>query len=386
MGQSTDPKIILSKLESVAGTDAVPTALLDAILIEDDVQFTHEVMKIDRNNAKAYFGRDQKLVYGKKLTLRFNVEQAGAGAAGTVPKYGTLLKSCGFAENVLAAAHANTAQAGALGSITLAAGASGADNTYRYMQLRITGGTGAGQMRVCKSYVGATKVFTPYKPFTVAPDATSIYSIDAQVVWNPTGTCTSNTKYFYYSGKIHKLLMARGSVAGSQKSGEKRKFIFTVTGLYGGIVDSGAFPDVVLNGWVEPVVVNFANTAKSELHGLSSYCYDFQWDIGNKIVYRNLPGVEDTLFTDREPTGNIEIEDPLIAQKDFPAIVNAGTLGDLLTQHGTVAGNIVGEYLPNVGLDAPTTGDQDGQCSLKFTLDISPTYGTGNDEILIYAK
>jgi hypothetical protein len=386
MGQSTDPKLLLSKVEGVAGTDSVPDGANNAIVIEEDVQVTHELMTVGRGNAKAWFGTDQQLVYGKKLSIKFAVEAAGSGAAGTAPKWGTLLKASGFGENVLAAAHAGTATAGGANSITLQGTASAVDNAYRYMLLRITGGTGAGQSRFCKAYVGATKVFTPYKAFTTPPDVTSVYSIDAQVVYNPQGTSTSNTKYFYYSGKLHKLLMARGSVARSQKAGEKSKFQFVFTGLYGGIADSGAFPAVTLTGWVDPVIVNFANTAKAEVHGLASFGYDFQADIGNKIVYRNVPGVEDILFTDREPTGKIEIEDPLIATKDFPALINANTLGDLYTQHGTVAGNIIGDYMPNVSLKDPSYGDQDGQCTLNLGLVITPTYGVGNDEWLIYTK
>lgn len=385
MGQVTDLKVLLAKIEGVAGTDAVPDGANNAIVIKDDVQVTHDLMTVQRGNAKGWLGRDQELVYGKKLLVRFSVEAAGSGAAGTVPKWGVLMRAAGFTENTLAAAEAGTAQAGAASTITLRAAASAVDNIYRYCQIRITGGTGAGQTRVIKGYVGAGKIATVYKAWTTPPDATSVYSIDAQVVYNPANTASSVTIYFYFSGKLHKLLMARGNVSVSQKAGEQRLMSFDFTGLYGGITDA-AFPAVTVTGWTDPIVVNFVNTAKSELHGYTGFSYDFNYDLGNKIVYRNVPGVEDILFTDREPSGSIEIEDPLIAGKDFPAIVNANTLGDVLTQHGTVAGNVVGDYMPNVSLKSAGYGDQDGQVSVKYNLVITPTYGTGNDEILIYAK
>ncbi|MCU1381981.1 MAG: hypothetical protein JWL71_678, partial [Acidobacteria bacterium] len=57
--------------------------------------------------------------------------------------------------------HAGTAQAGAAGSITLAAGASAVDSIYVGETIAIYAGTGAGQTRVITAYVGATKVATP---------------------------------------------------------------------------------------------------------------------------------------------------------------------------------------------------------------------------------
>ncbi len=73
-----------------------------------------------------------------------------------------------------------TAQAGSARTITLRAGASGVDDFYVPMTVRITGGAGSGQERHIGDYVGATKVATiatSDTDFSPAPDATSTYDV-----------------------------------------------------------------------------------------------------------------------------------------------------------------------------------------------------------------
>lgn len=77
----------------------------------------------------------------------------------------------------LQAIRSNTAQAGAAGTITLDASASASDDFYNDTQIYLTGGTGAGQARRIRDYVGATKVATVVPNWTTNPDATSTFAI-----------------------------------------------------------------------------------------------------------------------------------------------------------------------------------------------------------------
>lgn len=70
-----------------------------------------------------------------------------------------------------------TAQAGAAGTITLDAGATATDNIYNGSLVYIYGGTGIGQTRLIRTYVGATKVATVYPNWQVNPDATSTFIV-----------------------------------------------------------------------------------------------------------------------------------------------------------------------------------------------------------------
>lgn len=70
-----------------------------------------------------------------------------------------------------------TAQAGAAGTITLAAGESATDDLFNGNTVKIISGTGAGQARYIEDYTGATKVADIAPDWTTTPDATSVYEI-----------------------------------------------------------------------------------------------------------------------------------------------------------------------------------------------------------------
>lgn len=70
-----------------------------------------------------------------------------------------------------------TAQAGTTSSITLDASASATNNLYRYHEVWITGGTGAGEASFITGYTGSSKVATVDPAFTVAPDSTSTFAL-----------------------------------------------------------------------------------------------------------------------------------------------------------------------------------------------------------------
>jgi len=75
---------------------------------------------------------------------------------------------------------ASTAQAGAAGSITLAAGASAVDGFYVGNMIYLIGGAAAGQARVITGYVGSTKVAAVTPNWVTNPDVTSVYAVIAE--------------------------------------------------------------------------------------------------------------------------------------------------------------------------------------------------------------
>lgn len=69
-----------------------------------------------------------------------------------------------------------TASAGATSSITLAGGVA-TDNLYRYSEVTILAGTGAGQTRSIVYYIGSSKVAYVGRPWDTSPDSTSVYAV-----------------------------------------------------------------------------------------------------------------------------------------------------------------------------------------------------------------
>jgi hypothetical protein len=100
----TRKKFLIAKIETTYGTDPSPVGGTDA------VQVTNlEVTPIESDNVQAasyqgFLGNSTRgtLVANKRVSVTFDVELAGSGAAGTAPAFGPLLKSCGLSETTSA--------------------------------------------------------------------------------------------------------------------------------------------------------------------------------------------------------------------------------------------------------------------------------------------
>lgn len=73
-----------------------------------------------------------------------------------------------------------TAKAGTNNTITLASGSNVNNNYYIGRKIKITGGTGVGQVRFICGYIGSTNVATVSTVWVINPDSTSTYLIDEE--------------------------------------------------------------------------------------------------------------------------------------------------------------------------------------------------------------
>lgn len=94
--------LLLAKLETVVGTDAVPTAPLNAMHAKVTSIQPTVTQFAERGNVRAYFGSGGQVQVANHSEIDIEVELAGAGAAGTAPAYAPLLKACGMAETLTA--------------------------------------------------------------------------------------------------------------------------------------------------------------------------------------------------------------------------------------------------------------------------------------------
>ena len=90
---------MMHKIETTLGEDASP-AVIDAI-IATNITFTPiEAEEVNRDLILPYLGNQGAILAAEYGKIEFDIEIAGAGAAGTVPKYGSLLRICGLAETI----------------------------------------------------------------------------------------------------------------------------------------------------------------------------------------------------------------------------------------------------------------------------------------------
>lgn len=101
MPRKTRLTAVLAKIETVYGTDAVPTGAADALLISNPTH-SYTYNNAPRDNIKAFLGNDEELVGTRYATCGFDVELSGSGTAGTAPAWGKLLRACAMAETVSA--------------------------------------------------------------------------------------------------------------------------------------------------------------------------------------------------------------------------------------------------------------------------------------------
>ena len=95
-------KIVLAKIETTYGTDAVPTGAANAILTQGLTIRPMEGDTVNRDVDRPTLGNDLAIHVGTHVVCEFNVEFAGAGAVDTAPPYGPLLRMCGLAETITA--------------------------------------------------------------------------------------------------------------------------------------------------------------------------------------------------------------------------------------------------------------------------------------------
>lgn len=163
-----------------------------------------------------------------------------------------------------------TAQAGAAGTITLAAGDLATNDIYNGTRVVTTGGTGSGQSRMVTDYVGSTKVATISPNWTTTPDNTTTYemqaansdvvlvagavasaasgTIDANVIQiSGDTTAADNCELFFdgtgYAGGTTKLGVDIVSISSDTTAADNCELFFDGTGYAGGTTKLGV--DVV---------------------------------------------------------------------------------------------------------------------------------------------
>lgn len=94
-------RTVLIKAESTYGTDSTPAGSdacqvrnLEVTPVQSDI--------VSRDLIRPYLGASPQLIANNRVQVTFEVEYAGSGTAGTAPRYGALLKACGFSETIVA--------------------------------------------------------------------------------------------------------------------------------------------------------------------------------------------------------------------------------------------------------------------------------------------
>jgi hypothetical protein len=94
-------RLILAKSESTYSTDSSPAGT-DAVLVSSLEITPLSGDTVSRELIRPYLGAFDQLIAKTSVEITFEVELAGSGTAGTAPRYGAILRACGFAETISA--------------------------------------------------------------------------------------------------------------------------------------------------------------------------------------------------------------------------------------------------------------------------------------------
>jgi hypothetical protein len=379
----TRNRLVLAEIEVTSGTDPTPTAADNAVLVEEP-RGTPQFELIQTDEVSGSLDHTQSIVGGGFAEHVGRFYAKGSGVAGTLPEYAPYLQAAALGVTTLASDEDDTAQAGASGSITLAAGATSSDLTG--FVITLDGGTGSGQTRVITGYNGTTKVATVYPNWTTPPDATSTYVVSAGNRFAPASTSLKTmTEYLYKKNSgggnaiLEKLIGAAANLSFNIQTRQAGLWSYTLRGLLSapaGVSNPSA-------GTFDSVRPRPLRDADAWLGGAQVCFRNFTFDLGNQLIQGDCPGAEfgydPARVIDRRITGRLNPQLLVLSSRDPFADLAAGTTKALWLNWGETAGNRVSIFFPAIAYTGKEDDDLDG-----LSADGLPFEATGIDAGFYY--
>jgi hypothetical protein len=232
---------------------------------------------------------------------------------------------------------------------------------------------------------GAAGTAPAYGPVLKACGLSETVVATTSVTYAPVSASFSSvTIYFHNDGIRHKVTGCRGTFELSAEVGQIPTISFTMTGIYNAPTDE-SLPAPTYANQAAPLIFKNGNTSNFSIFSYAGCLQSLSFQIANEVVYRELVGcTKESLIVNRAPAGDVVIEAPSIATKDFFAIATGSSTGSISFQHGATAGNIVTFTTAQADIANPSYSDQDGIQMLNLPYVAVPT-SAGNDELsLVY--
>lgn len=206
---------ILTSRKSLFSAITVNQAVQYVSSAAGDITQTVTVSYLDNNNA----------LQTEVKTLNGTTVVAGVATMKTLLKGIKSASTTGdVAVEATTAERTGTAQTGAATSITLDVGASAVDDAYKGMIVRITGGTGVGQIRSVLTYTGATKVANISRAWGTNPDATSVFRVSRGFLFDKSPVEITEVRRLFYNAQA-------AASGGSTKTYYDKIFIKNTNGI-----------------------------------------------------------------------------------------------------------------------------------------------------------
>lgn len=311
--------VILVKVETTSGTDAVPTGVANAIQAMDMQITPLDAKNVDTNIINPWFGNSPSLVGTASVKCSFSVLLAGSGTAATAPAWGALMLGCANAET--------------------------------------------------------TGLLTPnrveYLPATDTLKTVTIYWYDDGLLHKLLG-CFGNVKLSAKSGEAPKLTFDFvGIDAGVSATANATA---TLTGW--------KVPLAVTKANVTDILLGCTYATGALTGGTSYNSTGLSLDWGNQVDFVPMLTTEQVVLSDRKVSGQMSIELSAAQEVTQMAAVKANTLSSIGFVIGTATGNKIMLHLPSVQLINPKKEELNGMRLIGFDLRALPVAGNDEVRII----
>ena len=334
------------KVETTAGTDVVPTAGSNAVVLYDaEIHPLSESTSVDREPYSGNLSQESPVPGMMAGTFTCKTYVSGSGtapaSAATAPPWGVALIGCGFKQTVTAST-----------SVTYAP-----VSTY----------STAGSWSPTATYAGMEPL--------------SIY------VWNNDTTGAA-------AGKLYKLLGAMGNAKFSFKTGEPATIAMDFKGVYSApTVVSFPAPTFTAHQQPKPILAAGCTFTPSGGAAHTMVFRSLEIDMGMEVILRsdgnNASGFTSALIVNRKPTAKLQVEEPAsytpAAGQNWWTNFSSGVVGDLeIGTIGSTAGNIYAIDMPKVGFKKVDMSTADGIRVIDIDMQLATNaISTGDDEFTL---
>jgi len=311
--------VILAKVETTSGTDAVPTNVANALQVADLSITPLDAQNVDLNYIRAYFGNSESLVGVASVKCSFTVMLAGAGTAATAPAWGALMLGCANAET--------------------------------------TGLTTPNRVE--------------YLPATDTLKTLTIYWYDDGVLHKLLG-CFGNVKLSAKAGEAPKLTFDFVGLDGGVTA--VSNVVPTLT--------AWKTPVPVTKANVTDIQLG-CTYATGALSGGTAYnSTGLMLDWGNQVAFAPMLTTEEVVLNDRKVSGSLSLDLSAAQEVSLMATVKANTTTGLGFVLGATTGNRIMLHLPAVQLINPKKEELQGKRLIGFDMRVMPVSGNDEIRII----
>jgi len=191
----------------------------------------------------------------------------------------------------------------------------------------------------------------------------------------------SATAYFYFQDVLQKITGGYFDLSWNFVAGAFPIMSSNLLGKYNTPTDSTPG-----GATYAPEVPVMTESITLTMSGFAPVCRSLSISMNNSIIERpdvNSPeGLIGVRLADRAPTASLVIEEPLLATKDFWALLEGATGVDIDFTHGSDAGDKIAVSIPKLGLTNITRSDDNGIVVITLEGICSKTLDAGNDELV----